>query len=514
MLIRNYIQLNACSGVVVMPPDCSVAHISRRYGGGTDHIVGLHESSKLECSMNSPHTLFITKNTKLSEWNLQLVGAPRSMVCIACNGSTSTKPVAEFENKNFSRPRNAPSIETLRAAASSISLPVVQDRVENPVKPARAGALYRQLGHQHTYTDYPIGNTYGRDLLRGTKLKYSSPDREIRIIFCACGHIRNVVETIAARNANESSRVTFVLNDSSPEILARNIVLLEQKNGSTRKGAAETWLHAWGSIALSKSERSFLDTVIKNFPAGKLPAWLVGLPKEVRKSMTACWNSWAACSKSLSDIRNQRSHFCPNTKAVSQKAVKAAALTVTGNTPTELVYAELLKGKGNSVNPTLLSVPERDYNMTESPVFRALDLREYVNGDASKLLSGARSALAQKGKKVAASLHSNKARILILPGDLTEVFHSEADADVVDMSNAMDYISKPVCILVGSRCIRRPGGILLMHTMMVGDNDERTNVEVEMDSMLEAKGLHVADVLGLQKIYIEEDESTGDTSLG
>jgi len=263
------------------------------------------------------------------------------------------------------------------------------------------------------YTDYPIGNTYGRDLLRGTKLKDSPPDREIRIILCACGDIRNVVETICARNANESSRITFVMNDASPAILARNIVLLElacrlwQKNGSTRKGAAATWLHAWGSVALTKSDRSFLDTIIKNLAAGKLPAWLVGLPKEVRKSLTMCWNSWGACSKSLSDIRNQRAHFCPNINAVSQKAASAAGLSGIGNTPTELIYAELLKGKGDSVNPTLLSVPGLDYNMAESSIFRALDLRSYVNGDASKLLSGARSALSKKGKRVSASLRSN-----------------------------------------------------------------------------------------------------------
>lgn len=235
------------------------------------------------------HSVFIGKQGKAIVNVLK--NAPGTMQAHARTlAGASTKPVVQLANQNFSRARNAPSIEALRRSAenhTSITLPTVQHRPGKTGKPARAGALYRQLGFQHTYTDYPIGNTYGRDLLRGIKLKDASPDRQIRIILCACGDIRNIVETIAARKSGESSRITFILNDSSPAILARNIVLLElacrlwQKNGKTRKGAAATRLHAWGSIALPKSDRAFLDTIMKNLAAGKLSAWLVGLPEEV-----------------------------------------------------------------------------------------------------------------------------------------------------------------------------------------------------------------------------------------
>lgn len=81
MLVRNYIELNECTGVAVVPPDCIVARVSRQDGGGAVHIVGLLESSKLVGFMNSRHTLFIEENVKLSAWNLHLVGAQTGMVC-------------------------------------------------------------------------------------------------------------------------------------------------------------------------------------------------------------------------------------------------------------------------------------------------------------------------------------------------------------------------------------------------------------------------------------------------
>jgi len=50
-----------------------------------------------------------------------------------------------------------------------------------------------------------------------------------------------------------------------------------------------------------------------------------------------------------------------------------------------------------------------------------------------------------------------------------------------------------------------------MHTMMVREGDERTNAEVERDTMLGAKGIHLREALGLQTLAIEEDDNVGDT---
>lgn len=69
MLVRNYLELNQCTGVAVVPP-CDVAHISRQDGSGPPHIVGLHGSARFLCHFAAAHTVFILQNKILSAWNL------------------------------------------------------------------------------------------------------------------------------------------------------------------------------------------------------------------------------------------------------------------------------------------------------------------------------------------------------------------------------------------------------------------------------------------------------------
>lgn len=445
-------------------------------------------------------------------------------------------PVIKTGNKISSDGRKVPSIETLRARSKSLidHLTLEDDTsthesdqssshsssqaqgwsLQQPKLRPKFGAMsYRQLGVQHAWVDYPIGNTYGRNMLERVNVA-NFPEHRIRVLLAACGDIRNVVETIASREPTQT-RITFILNDLSTAILARNIVLLELAarlwplgKGSSSNASA-TWLYAWGSIALKESDRAEIDAVIVDLAARKLPSWLHGVSKETLEALVRCWSSWLTCSRSLTDVRKERRGLKELLKKQQQGnpigsvAAAAAGLPAKLNNIPELNDAELLKGRGSSVNPTLLSVEGHEYNMYESSIFRALDMRKSIRGTRSRLIKGACEVMETKGSHVAAALQKKEVQIVVIPGDLTMVLGTDVNADIADMSNVMDYVSMPACIFAAARCMRRLGGIVTMQSMITSHDIVGGTAlmnEPERCTIQDACAGEVAAALGLRTV--------------
>lgn len=463
----------------------------------------------------------------------------------AMTGIRST-PITKVENKLSIHARKVPSIAILRYKSDNFS--EYLERAETPATSTcglhtssvdsvhtnselksslaycsstvqiRYGAIsYRRLGHQHVGIDYPIGNTYGRNVLEGMDLTEIC-DNEIRILLAACGDIRNVVETICGQKFLQR-RITFILNDLSVSILARNIVLLElatrlwPKEGGVSSNAGSTWLHAWGSIALKNVDRAEMDAVIIDLAARKLPSWLYNISKDVLEALVKCWDSWVSCSRPLQDVRRERNaieklYDGRNTGNVfGLLAASAAGLPEQLSDIPELNGAELLKGRGVAVNPTLLSVGQHEYTMYESSIFRALNMKESINGSRSRLIKGACEMLERKGLCVATALNEKRVRITLIPGDLTTVLGDDINASVADMSNVMDYVSMPACMFTAARCLRRPGGVAFMHSMKTRNGVTgiaHMGTDTEMVCMRGASMRIVAGALGL-RVAKEDD---------
>lgn len=193
------------------------------------------------------------------------------------------------------------------------------------------------------------------------------------------------------------------------------------------------------------------------------------MPKSIRTLVTECWRSWKNCSRTVTEVREERDAI-GNLSAASinvsvDRASKAAGIPIKSS-PSILRNAELLKGKGESINPTLLSGSGLHYKMYQSSIFHALDMRSVVRGNAANLHAAATTLLSSKAPRVGKSLRSGGARISIVPGDLTQALHYESNVDLIDMSNALDYISKEACLLAATQFLPRLGGVVSLHTMM------------------------------------------------
>ena len=124
---------------------------------------------------------------------------------------------------------------------------------------------------------YPIGNTWGADLLAhsgadGPPLQHGSHSR---VALLACGDVRNAAVTCAAwwerqGSADVDARLSLTLNDASSSVLVRDAVLLELM---VTRAAPVVVAAVWGSLALDDEAdgamREALDAV-----AGPWPAWL------------------------------------------------------------------------------------------------------------------------------------------------------------------------------------------------------------------------------------------------
>eukprot|EP00178_Gracilaria_changii_P006825 TRINITY_DN2219_c0_g1_i1.p1 TRINITY_DN2219_c0_g1~~TRINITY_DN2219_c0_g1_i1.p1 ORF type:complete len:1165 (-),score=212.92 TRINITY_DN2219_c0_g1_i1:1108-4602(-) len=514
--------------------DVCIQHSRFDHGNGGD--AGVRVDINYEGNVNVQHCVFVGKPARAIVDMLRSA-APRSRAIMRAMTGARSAPVNKSMIKTVARARNAPSIESLREdmKQAGIGSEAPAERTHSDATgsctvkpPGGAGTLYRVLGKQNILTQYPIGNTFGTDVLQHAKSK-GLQKGEARVVLAACGDIRNVVETICGLKHKQLNKLSFVLNDISMPILARNVALLElacrlwpntDAVAHARKRAARIWLHAWGSIALTAGDHTVLQRVLADLSDGKLPNWLEPPGAEVRSALTSCWSEWASCKRSLREVRSERdaltSLVMRDNKARNISARYAAVAAGLNETQSSALLrnAELLNGGGEKVNATLLD-SGLHYNMYESCIFRAIDMRAYVGGDVSRLHAAACDAMNEKGRVVARALLDGCVRIDVQPGDLTLVLARQREVDAVELSNAMDYISKAACLISAARCVSRPGGVLMLHTMMARALEQCAQ---DMPDSLSEYLLHgarredVAQVLGVRAVEVDSGstESPGD----
>ncbi|CAN8069861.1 unnamed protein product [Agarophyton chilense] len=518
---------------------CDVSIQYCRFDHGNAGDAGVRVDVNYEGKVNIEHSVFVGKPARAIVDSVSSA-PPELRARMGAMGARNI-PINKFMVKTVSLARNASGIERLRedmkrADIRSEVQPGVPnhadtDRISssNNETPGGAGALYRLLGKQHFWTDYPIGNTYGTDVLRYADSK-NLKKNEVIVVLAACGDIRNVVETICGLEKKQLKKVCFSLNDISISILARNITLLElacrlwpkEENvrANSRKRAARIWLHVWGSIALTLGDHTALLKVLADLIKGKLPNWLSPLDAHVRAALTCCWSEWASCKRTLREVREERDTFSVsaawyknNVGNVTEMLAALAAGLKDSESSALLNKAELLNGGGEKVNPTLLA-PGLHYKMYESSIFRSIDMRAFIQGDVTRLHSAACDVMNEKGPIVARALRSGALRIEVQPGDLTFVLRSQREVDVVELSNALDYISKPACLISAARCLARPGGILLMHTMIARTLDQDMQIlRKDLDEHL-LRGSSREDLVELFDLCTVVEESDATDSYG
>eukprot|EP00177_Eucheuma_denticulatum_P006331 GFKZ01011541.1.p1 GENE.GFKZ01011541.1~~GFKZ01011541.1.p1 ORF type:complete len:1173 (+),score=108.32 GFKZ01011541.1:56-3520(+) len=504
---------------------CDVSIQYCRIDHGHSGDAGVRVDVNYEGKVNIEHSAFVG-NLRSAIVELGNTAQPRVRTMMRVSAGARSAPVKKQQVKFTSRARGAPSIMTLRQALEKIEISTKGESIANSrtlssdsAAPGGAGKLYRSLGKQNAATEYPIGNTYGRDVLLHVDTK-NTQRGHAAVVLAACGDIRNIVETICGLENGRVRNVNFVLNDLSIFILARNIVLLElacqlwpTETRAVRRSqrAGGIWLHAWGSIALTESDYSALHRVLACLIEGKLPRWLAPLHSNVRSALITCWSEWASCKRSLREVREERDLIEKCSVSGKIPAVIHAALAA-GLKSTEssnlLRNAELLNGGGLRVNPTLLA-SGLDYNMYESSIFRAMDMRNLIKGDVSKLHWAACEMMNEKGPIVARALHSGSLTIDVEPGDLTFVLSSKRDIDAVDLSNALDYVSKPACLVSAAGCLSRPGGVLSMHTMMARTTEReiRDSLNFKKHFLCGANAKDLEEILGLHALEVEDDSN-------
>ncbi|KAJ3106906.1 Zinc finger CCCH domain-containing protein 7A [Phlyctochytrium planicorne] len=318
-----------------------------------------------------------------------------------------TKPAVEIESKYLTKVQDLTPIEVLDKNSTDVLLAggrrydvgekydfetaVGQASFSDLIRPARTIVNFAASHY------YPIGNTHGFDLSKGCDLSnlFSDPlePRIVNVFLGACGDVRNILKTsssILSSDWKEGLCIRFVMNDISPSILARDLILLRLI--SDPAVSFEDILAIWSNQHLTRAQRKLVNEVcMKYLEETCWPAW-IRLPhmgsgsymgiESIKECLFAFLHTNLSIER-MNEERNRNSLFYESSVNLSlvslPEGIRKANFVVTavrnylnsGNIGHK-TQADLV-----SVNPTLLEAPRMSCNCYwSSSIFRAVELSE------------------------------------------------------------------------------------------------------------------------------------------
>ncbi|KAI9173308.1 hypothetical protein H9P43_007439 [Blastocladiella emersonii ATCC 22665] len=161
---------------------------------------------------------------------------------------------------------------------------------------------------------YPYGRSYSRDLFL-----YHDPRgfQRIDALLFQCGDLRNVSRTIdeAKRKYARGSDFAFVLSDTHPEVLARNLLVLHAvaERGAADKSALTRHIgQLYYSLLLEPSTREYWFEQMRSclnaeWTRENVPVFVLDVP--TLRVVRQCWKAWLACDWSAEKLAQERSNF-------------------------------------------------------------------------------------------------------------------------------------------------------------------------------------------------------------
>ena len=291
---------------------------------------------------------------------------------------------------------------------------------------------------------YPIGNTFGKDMLA---IEPPPTSETSRVILLACGDARNAIETIAAwwqRNVSSSRRLELTLNDVCSSVLIRNAALLElMSRGMSPRVLADVW----GSAGLDEFT---LMALLDSLRSVTIAGWLT---RDVAdwEAVVEAWSRVTTSSTEMQEIlHNQRARSLDSAHltcgAVGQQHFTEVSsylngLIFEGRTPT---HANPTLLEGASLRPSLYF---------SSSIFRSIGPLDAQPGSLREALLGRLRTLSEE---VGAALGSGRVSINLISGDAFDVVDKIKTvcnfelADVVDTTNVADYVGLANTLLLGA----------------------------------------------------------------
>ena len=97
------------------------------------------------------------------------------------------------------------------------------------------------------------GSINAVDVLNLAENEGLTTERELKLLFAACGDLRNIITTIVALPKSSKANVTCVINDNDTDATSRNAILLLVALEFEPEEAATIMVHLWYSALIPKS---------------------------------------------------------------------------------------------------------------------------------------------------------------------------------------------------------------------------------------------------------------------
>jgi hypothetical protein len=310
---------------------------------------------------------------------------------------------------------------------------------------------------------YPIGNTWGVDVLSGVESCIEPGHYSVALL--GCGDIRNALETVAAwwrrcGHGDDGARLSLTLNDASTSVLVRDAALLELIH---RGASVESVAACWGSAALDEAAHGDMCAALRATLEGV--AWLnEGAPMRERvPGWGRCVDAFTALTLSSEGLRQV---LRGDVEAVRRAADLTCRVVGSEHRSEVTKYLGTLAldvcGGGSGAgcdclraNPTLLEAPEMRRSIYfSSSIFRAVGPLQAARGRLTAALLAHLAALAGAA---GAALRSGRVGVRVEPGDAFDLAVGSVGRvhDAVDTSNLADYCGLANAVLLGARLGRR-----------------------------------------------------------
>ncbi|KAI9178756.1 hypothetical protein H9P43_005418 [Blastocladiella emersonii ATCC 22665] len=164
---------------------------------------------------------------------------------------------------------------------------------------------------------FDVYSPYRRECPRDLFLYHDPTGRpELKALVCGCGDLRDVVRTLEDYGVKQgTAKLSFVLNDLRPEILARNLLILHTIVDCRAASLPVDWItQLWYSLLLEPGFRDFWDIrmracLAKDWLNVPNDAPLRVLNEETLRAVRHCWQSWLDADWTPETLFAQREHY-------------------------------------------------------------------------------------------------------------------------------------------------------------------------------------------------------------
>eukprot|EP00118_Oscarella_pearsei_P017759 m.178590 g.178590 ORF g.178590 m.178590 type:complete len:1082 (+) comp39180_c0_seq4:119-3364(+) len=381
--------------------------------------------------------------------------------------------------------------------------PGVSSRHETPtrfVNPSR-----NVLTSFKTYHYYPIANSAAFDLCEDIPQRAEA--NPLTVCLLAAGDVRNVLFTTYRRQSlGDRRKLLFYVNDISPSIVAKDILLLALaaktplEQGPVKIGEhADLFLSLWADLALSKGHKEVLDAMLTQlleaFTGKGEESFMKVKVRHHLWEIKKAWAVWLTTNESLKSAFGSRKPIiqwdCSGLD-VSAKKFNSGMETlsyVMDLTPNPMTEDELSHyiDNGTMLRPESSSAEKKSLNVTmRDSVSKNLPQNTSYPFITYHLSSEKDDYLPAESHSLYRALHRTVMRLLIAfakaaskrqvavhfdVGDcnafLATRLESDVKFDVIDTSNIVDHTGVAALLTVASQRINRlePNSTLWMETV-------------------------------------------------